>query len=82
MFRGDEQVTSGSNGARIVVEAGAYLVRVGSGPVSQMVSVPVDVQAGATTVVPVRWGGLRIEVVEESNLPHRGVYELLQVADR
>ena len=46
MFRGDEQVTSGSNGARIVVEAGAYLVRVGSGPVSQMVSIPA--RAGET----------------------------------
>lgn len=82
VFRGDEQVASGPNGARIVVEPGAYLVRVGSGPTSQMVSLPVDVQAGATTVVPVRWGGLRIEVVDESNLPHRGVYELIRVADR
>ncbi len=45
-------------------------------------SVPVDVQAGATTVVSVLWGGLRIEVVDESNLPHRGVYELVRVADR
>ena len=82
VFRGGEQVASGPNGARIVVEPGAYLVRVGSGPTSQMLSVPVDVQAGATTVVPVRWGGLRIEVVDESNLPHRGVYELIRVADR
>ena len=82
VFRGDEQVASGPNGARIVVEPGAYLVRVGSGPVSQMVTVPVDVQGGATTVVPVRWGGLRIEVVDERNLPHRGLYELIRVADR
>ena len=82
VFSGDEQVASGPNGARIVVAPGAYLVRVGSGPQSQMVSVPVDVQAGATTVVPVRWGGLRIEVVDERNLPHRGVYELIRVADR
>ena len=76
VFRGDERVASGPNGARIFVEPGAYLVRVGSGPVSQMVTVPVDVQGGATTVVPVRWGGLRIEVVDERNLPHRGVYGL------
>ena len=82
VFRGDEQVASGPTGARIVVEPGAYLVRVGSGPLSQMVTVPVGVQAGATTVVPVRWGGLRIEVVDERNLPHRGVYELIRVADR
>ena len=82
VFRGGEQVASGPTGARILVEPGAYLVRVGSGAMSQMVSVPVDVQGGATTVVPVRWGGLRIEVIDESNLPHRGVYELIRVADR
>ena len=82
VFRGDEQVASGPNGARITVEPGAYVVRVGSGPTPQMVSVPIDVQAGETTVAPVRWGGLRIEVVDESNLPHRGGYELIRVADR
>ena len=82
VFQGDDQVASGSNGARIVVEPGAYTVRVGSGPTPQMVSVPVDVQVGATTVVPVRWSGLRIEVVDESNLPHRGAYELIRVTDR
>ena len=82
VFRGDEQVASGPTASRILVEPGAYLVRVGSGTMSQMVSVPVDVQAGVTTVAPVQWGGLRIEVVDESNLPHRGVYELIRVADR
>ncbi len=82
VFRGDDQVASGPNGARIVVEPGAYTVRVGSGPTPQMVSVAVDAQAGATTVVPVRWSGLRIEVVDESNLAHRGAYELIRVTDR
>ncbi len=82
VFLGDDQVASGPNGARIVVGPGSYTVRVGSGPIHQMVSVAVDVQAGATTVVPVRWSGLRIEVVDESNLPHRGAYELIRVTDR
>ena len=83
LFRGDdEEVASGRNGARIPVEPGTYLVRVGSGPTSQMVSVPVAVEAGETTVLPVRWGGLRVEVVDESNLPHRGGYELIRLADR
>lgn len=48
------QVASGPSGTRILVEPGAYLARAGSGAISRMVSVPVDVQAGATTVVPVR----------------------------
>ena len=82
VFRGDDQVASGPTGARFVVEPGAYTVRVGSGPTPQMVSVAVDVQAGATTVVPVRWSGLRIEVVDASNLPYRGAYELIRVTDR
>ena len=75
-------MASGLNGTRILVDAGDYVVRVGSGPMSQMVSVPVTVQAGETTVAPVRWGGLRVEVVDENNLPHRGAYELIRVADR
>ena len=82
VFRGDDPVASGPNGARIVVEPGAYTVRVGSGPTPQIVSVPVDAQPGATTVVPVQWSGLRIEVVDERNLPHRGAYELIRVTDR
>ena len=82
VLRGDEPVAGGLNGTRIVVDAGDYVVRVGSGPTPQMVSVPVTVQAGETTVAPVRWGGLRVEVVDENNLPHRGAYELIRVADR
>ncbi len=82
VFRGDERVASGRNGSRITVVPGDYVVRVGSGPTSQMVSVPVTVRVGETTVAPIRWGGLRVEVVDESNLPHRGAYELIRVADR
>ena len=82
VFHDGEQVASGMNGVRIGVAPGSYDVRVGSGPTSQMVSIPVTVPAGATTVTPVRWGGLRIEVVDENNLPHRGAYELIRVADR
>ena len=83
VFGGDDaEIASGRNGARIPVAPGAYFVRVGSGPTSQMVSVPVDVASGETVVIPVRWGGLRVEVVDESNLPHRGGYELIRVADR
>ena len=82
VFREGERVASGRNGSRIVLEPGSYTVRVGSGPRSQMASVPVEIAAGRTTVVPVRWGGLRVEVVDESNLPHRAGYELIRVADR
>ena len=82
VLRGDERVAGGLNGTRIPVAPGDYVVRVGSGPTPQMVSVPVTVQAGETAVIPIRWGGLRVEVVDENNLPHRGAYELIRVADR
>ena len=79
---GERQVASGANGARIIVEPGAYSVRVGSGPQVQRVDVPVRVSAGQTAVVPLRWGGLRVEVVDEQNIPHRGGFELFNASDR
>ena len=57
-------------------------MRVGSAPLNQMVTIPVDVTAGNTTLVPVRWGALVVEVVDKDNIPHRGSYELIQVSDR
>ncbi|MDE2880788.1 MAG: hypothetical protein OXP70_02950 [Acidobacteriota bacterium] len=81
VLRADEPVAVGRNGRRIVLHPGAYTVLVGSGPTPQMTALSVQVAAGATTLVPVRWGGLRIEVVDESNLPHRGAYELIRVSD-
>ncbi len=36
----------------------------------------------ARQAAALRWSGLRIEVVDESNLPHRGAYELIRVTDR
>ena len=77
-----QQVATGLNGTRIVVAPGQYVVRVGSGPAPQMVEVPVTVTANQTVTVPVQWAGLRVEVVDENNIPHRGSYELIRVSDR
>jgi hypothetical protein len=78
------QVTliASARGRRILVPPGSYSLRVGSAPLDQMVTVPVDVTAGNTTLVPVRWGALVVEVVDDNNVPHRGSYELIQVSDR
>ena len=81
VMRGEQPVAIGRNGSRIVLEPGAYTVLVGSGPTPQMTAQAVEVASGETILVPVRWGGLRIEVVDESNLPHRGAYELIRVFD-
>lgn len=82
VFDGDRQVASGPNGARLILEPGSYTVRVGSGLAAQSVETAVRVTAGETAVVPVRWGGLRVEVVNEHNIPHRGSFELFSAADR
>jgi hypothetical protein len=82
VFQGTQRVASGLNGTRIVLAPGSYVLRIGSSPLNQMMSVPVAVTAGNTTLVPVTWGGIIIEVVDRNNVPHRGSYELIHVADR
>ena len=82
VFQGEKRVGGGPNGQRIVLAPGSYTLRVGSAPLNQMVTIPVNVTAGNTTLVPVTWGALVVEVVDENNIPHRGSYELIQVSDR
>jgi hypothetical protein len=82
VYQGQQQVGAGPNGRRIVLPPGNYTLRVGSAPLNQMVTIPVEVTAGNTTLVPVTWGALVVEVVDENNIPHRGSYELIQVSDR
>ena len=78
----DEEVGRGPTGRRIQVPAGRTHVRVGSGSVSQTMDIVVDIRPGQTVMVPVQWGGLVVEVVDENNLPHRGSYELIRMSDR
>ena len=82
VYQGSQRVASGLNGTRIILAPGDYVLRIGSGPLDQMMSVPVSVTAGNTTLVPVVWSGIMIEVVDRNNVPHRGSYELIQVSDR
>ena len=82
VYQGTQRVASGLNGRRIVLAPGSYVLRIGSSPLNQMMSVPVEVTAGNTRLVPVTWGGMIVEVVDRNNVPHRGTYELINVADR
>ena len=82
VYQGAARVSSGMPGRRITLPPGSYTLRVGSAPLDQMMSIPVQVTAGNTTLVPVTWSALIIEVVDKNNVPHRGSYELIQVADR
>jgi hypothetical protein len=81
IFRGRQRVEAGSPGARLIVRPGVYRVELGSG-YARDVMLTVKVNIGATVVVPVTWGGLRVEVVDRANIPHRAGYEVIRVADR
>ncbi len=82
VFSGEERVASGRTGTRIPVAPGSYTLRVGSGPPSQMSALPVTVAAGETAVPTVSWAGLKVEVVDTQNIPHRGTYEIIRAEDR
>jgi cholesterol transport system auxiliary component len=78
--RGRASVASGSPGTRVILEPGDYRLELGSGHERMVVNV--TVVANETALVPVTWGGLRVEVVDANSLPHRAGYELIAVADR
>lgn len=77
-----EKVATGHPGKRIIVDPGRYTLALGSGSVEQMVNISVEIAAGKTEIIPVRWGGLKIEVVDENNIPHRGTYEIIRSESR
>jgi hypothetical protein len=59
-----DRVASGTLGERIVVDPGDYEVRLGSGAVTQQVTVKVRVVEDKTTVVPPTWAALEVSVVD------------------
>ncbi len=82
VFDGEQRVASGRTGTRIPLAPGSYTLRVGSGPPTQMSALPVTVVAGQTLTQPVSWAGLKVEVVDTQNIPHRGTYEIIRAEDR
>ncbi len=77
MLVSDEEVVSVPLGQRFLVDPGQYVVVVSAGSPAQGVSASVDVIEGETTLVPVLWGALRIEVTDDHRIPHRGTYEII-----
>lgn len=78
--QGNREVAVERPGRRIVLEPGTYQLLVGSGPLARRMSITAAVQAGQTTLVPVTWGGLKVETVDRKLRPHRGGYELFRLA--
>jgi hypothetical protein len=79
---GTDEVLDIPTGKRVLVDPGAYVVIVSSGTPGQGVGQAVDIVEGETVSVPVTWGALRIEVVDDRRVPHRGGYELIRADNR
>lgn len=82
VWRGTSAVSDGKPGRRIILEPGDYTVRLGDGPDDMQVRIPVRIVGDRTTVVPVSWGALEIEVVNPSFVPFRGTYEVIDMDRR
>jgi len=78
----DVDVVSIPLGERYFIDPGRYVVIVSSGSPAHGVGVAIEVVEGETTLVPVQWGALRIEVTDANRIPHRGSYELTRLDTR
>jgi hypothetical protein len=78
----EHEVLSISLAQRVLLDPGPYVVVISSGTPAQGVSVAVEVVEGETTLVPVTWGALRIEVTDEHRIPHRGSYDIIRADTR
>ena len=82
VYAGGALVAEGQHGKRIVVAPGIYEVRLGSGAVDQQLSVRLRVVEGKTTVLPTNWASLEVSVVDQTFIPFRGSYEIIEMASR
>ncbi len=82
MLVSDSEVVSVPLGQRFLVQPGQYVVVVSAGSPAQGVSQAIEVKEGETTLVPVSWGAVRIEVTDDHRIPHRGSYEIISAETR
>ena len=80
--QGKKQIGTAAPGTKTWVQPGRYSVLVGSGVPKEMLEFEADVVEGRTTFIPVEWGGLLVNVVNERGTPFRGSYELVRLPDR
>ncbi|MEZ4322363.1 MAG: hypothetical protein R3F61_33125 [Myxococcota bacterium] len=69
-------------GERVLVEPGTYTVIVSPGSPGQGVGQAIEVREGETTLVPVKWGALSINVTDDRRVPFRGQYDLIAAQNR
>jgi len=70
---------AGKPGRRYAVEPGAYFVMIGSGSHKQRLVRTAVVAEGRTVPIIPDWGGLSIDVINETGISFRGEYELVRM---
>jgi hypothetical protein len=61
VFRRDKQIEAGHTGRRVVLEAGTYDVKIGSGLESQKMNYEIHIVEGHTTMINPEWAGMVVE---------------------
>lgn len=74
-----EEVREIAVGQRVALPPGRYVVLVGSSDPSLSEGSTVEVVAGRTAIAPVRWGALRVEIVDRKLRVHDAPYVLTHV---
>ncbi|MBD3391089.1 MAG: hypothetical protein GF418_03450 [Chitinivibrionales bacterium] len=74
-----EAVAAGKTGRKYSLVPGSYYVMLGSGPHKQRMVKKVEISDGKIVPIVPDWTGLRIDVVDESNQPFRGEYEITRI---
>ncbi len=77
--RRGREVRTGQTGERILLDSGAYSVRLGSGTSGQRMPYEISIEEGHTTVVPVDWGGLLVETLTPDGKYFEGQYEVIRM---
>lgn len=78
----DDDVRDIPTGERVLVPPGAYTIIVSPGSPGQGVGQSILVREGETTLVPVKWGALRVHVTDDRRVPFRGQYDLIAAENR
>jgi hypothetical protein len=72
-------VLSGKPGKKFCPIPGTYSVHIGSGSTKQRIVKWVVIEEGKTISLYPTWAGLQVDVVNESNIPFRGSYEMVRL---
>ncbi|MCK5739020.1 DUF3078 domain-containing protein, partial [bacterium] len=77
----DSAAASGKMGTSLWLRPGKYTILMGSGSVEQLIEKKVEIYAEDTTILPVDWCGLSVNVIDEYRNAIRESYEVYALPD-